>query len=151
MWYNYLKILQFFPHYPFCHSTYILVLCSFVWPKLYVKKGLHRHTKIDTWCAGCSCFMQGLNDFLICTVIDFSCHANWRVWCCTQAQMPGAAQSLWSVSFSCTCCHWRTAHQQVPAGLWPEWSPCCPTKGKNMMLLLAKSPGFGTKPLFWSA
>lgn len=93
MWYNYLKILQFFPHYPFCHSNCILVLCSFVWLKLYVEQGLHGHTKIDTWCAGCSCFMQGLNNFLICTMIGFSCHANWRVWCLTQLQMPGAAES----------------------------------------------------------
>lgn len=51
------------------------------------------HTKIDTWCAGCSCFMQGLNNFLICTMMCFSCQANWRVWCCTQLQMPGAAES----------------------------------------------------------
>lgn len=58
---------------------------------------------------------------------------------------------LWSVSFSCTCCHWRSAYQQVLAGLWPEWSPCCPTKGQNMMLLLVKSPGLRTKPFFWSA
>lgn len=51
------------------------------------------HTKIDTWCAGCSCFMQGLNNFLICTMMCFSCQANWRVWCRTQLQMPGAAES----------------------------------------------------------